>query len=555
MIRKTSVWYKHMSDLGLLVEFIYEILVEAKQEDVIVKKMGLPQKVANWAISIDKKRAIVIANWVLIKMEEMVQGSVADLKSSEPAKASAAQGASIEASEQVNVSARPLFKLGKQLGQQGKPFSYKAFSTVEEALAAAEEQAHGRDDVEIPLEEGESILMQFPDGYYWLDLGTRRCEIEADEMGHCGTASGDTLFSLRDPEGHPHVTVDYGYDGTLSQIKGKGNRPPVEKYHEYVVQLLLNDEIKIKHLETTNQDHYEAQDGEIAGDLMLSQLTLDQQQRVYDKRPELFTAWDKLDMYRNNSPLISEDDLANVFRYDRSSAVVSGGRVPKVVFSVNDIKDFNQIIPDGLQYYFDLVTGEDIYEDFSYSEHTIADVYTHEITTENEIRIAAAAKAESGDDTVTFDDVIADPEEYPDTVGAIVNAWASASESAISEAYANVAWDALKGFFSNFGWTKREVEDGVEETVLVAALPLSTLYSMFLTYPSGYWALNTSSQSIDIEELLVDLMDNYDSHGDGDFIVGGSEAAMGRIDSSYVYADVDAQYFNQELEVNLQELA
>ena len=81
-------------------------------------------------------------------------------------------------------------------------------------------------------EEG-SIIMEFPDGYYWLDLLTTTCE-EAKAMGHCGiTSKATTLLSLRRYK-QPHVTIAWDENNNMfNQIKGKENDKPVEKYHKY----------------------------------------------------------------------------------------------------------------------------------------------------------------------------------------------------------------------------------------------------------------------------------------------------------------------------------
>lgn len=98
-------------------------------------------------------------------------------------------------------------------------------------------EASGR---QLDIEEGQVIVEQYDDGYYWLDLMDNNCQLEGQSMGHCGNTSADTLLSLRDPKGEPHVTIAYDYDGTYRQIKGKGNDKPVDKYHEYIVDLFIN---------------------------------------------------------------------------------------------------------------------------------------------------------------------------------------------------------------------------------------------------------------------------------------------------------------------------
>lgn len=91
-------------------------------------------------------------------------------------------------------------------------------------------------------DESGEVIMEFEDGFYWIDLESTTCESEAESMGHCGnTNQGTTILSLRDEDKRPHVTIAYDENGEIfTQIKGKGNTKPVEKYHEYIVDLIID---------------------------------------------------------------------------------------------------------------------------------------------------------------------------------------------------------------------------------------------------------------------------------------------------------------------------
>ena len=94
-------------------------------------------------------------------------------------------------------------------------------------------------------DEHGKVIMTFPDGFYWIDLETTTDRDEADAMGHCGnTNKGDTLYSLRDRNKSPHVTASIDTNnGIVYQMKGRNNKKPIDKYHKYIVALLINDEI------------------------------------------------------------------------------------------------------------------------------------------------------------------------------------------------------------------------------------------------------------------------------------------------------------------------
>lgn len=99
----------------------------------------------------------------------------------------------------------------------------------------------------IENEHGE-IIMSFDDGFYWIDLQTTYDRDEANAMGHCGnTNKGNTLYSLRDRKKASHVTASIDQDnGIVYQMKGRNNKKPIDKYHLYIVELLINDKVEYK---------------------------------------------------------------------------------------------------------------------------------------------------------------------------------------------------------------------------------------------------------------------------------------------------------------------
>lgn len=88
-------------------------------------------------------------------------------------------------------------------------------------------------------DEHGDVVMQFPDGFYWIRLNSNHCRDEADAMGHCGRGNG-TLYSLRRDK-RPHVTADINSDNVVLQMKGKGNSKPHKKYHTYILEFILSD--------------------------------------------------------------------------------------------------------------------------------------------------------------------------------------------------------------------------------------------------------------------------------------------------------------------------
>lgn len=87
-------------------------------------------------------------------------------------------------------------------------------------------------------------------GWEWVELEGKACySYEGQKMQHCGKAEG-RMFSLRDPSGNPHVTLDLagpeGSDfgpfraepGSIIQLRGKQNAVPDRKYWPAIKQLV-----------------------------------------------------------------------------------------------------------------------------------------------------------------------------------------------------------------------------------------------------------------------------------------------------------------------------
>lgn len=80
---------------------------------------------------------------------------------------------------------------------------------------------------------GQEIL-KFPDGYSWVKVSD--CGEEGSLMQHCGQDSEGDMYSLRDKNNMPHVTLtmDDSPDHYVHQIKGKQNAAPDKKYWKHI---------------------------------------------------------------------------------------------------------------------------------------------------------------------------------------------------------------------------------------------------------------------------------------------------------------------------------
>ncbi len=97
------------------------------------------------------------------------------------------------------------------------------------------------------VEDGTEVVMEFPDGYRWVRVfGIDSLTREGNTMGHCvgrgyyhqqTLLNKTTVYSLRDDDNVPHVTLDVSGD-EVQQIKGKASKEVLPKYLGYVFEFL-----------------------------------------------------------------------------------------------------------------------------------------------------------------------------------------------------------------------------------------------------------------------------------------------------------------------------
>lgn len=144
-------------------------------------------------------------------------------------------------------------------------------------------------------EEGSERFLTFPDGWYWVNLLKDYSKEESQEMSHCGRDSGMHILSLRDENGHSHVTASRSpTTKEIKQCRGKKNHKPSRKYHEYIVGLLLNKSFPITNLPNSKRFIY---DDQSYGNFELSDLSWN---------PDLFNLVTKY----TNIPVIKETQEA-----------------------------------------------------------------------------------------------------------------------------------------------------------------------------------------------------------------------------------------------------
>lgn len=226
----------------------YDYILERRDHTNKIKKFANNIKIIDWANNLDSDMSLWLANQLVIKLKD-------DAKKrgySDEVISGYLKGENQELDKVtdnvMNILNQYFIKVLDYVNSplhDNKPNINRL--TLNEALEKSNawhkeiEQNQGK---QIEDEDGE-LIMEFPDGFYWIDLQTKRSEQEGESMGHCGnTNEGTTIISLRRNR-YPYVTVAYDENNKIiTQIKGRGNKKPVERYHKYVVDLIIELEVE-----------------------------------------------------------------------------------------------------------------------------------------------------------------------------------------------------------------------------------------------------------------------------------------------------------------------
>ena len=97
-------------------------------------------------------------------------------------------------------------------------------------------------------QEGDYVLFEFADGIKWWWINRAYCPEEGRSGRHCGNVVGQhktdqQILSLRNARNQVILTFILEPNGTLGEMKAKGNQKPQEKFHPHIMKLLLWDKI------------------------------------------------------------------------------------------------------------------------------------------------------------------------------------------------------------------------------------------------------------------------------------------------------------------------
>lgn len=213
----------------------------------IIRMLGFPQWAAEELVRMDRKNAfamakvmkMIFAQWDMQdgaekarSMQEVLTG-----KDNEFLHSMWADEADDEFGPGGNFN--PYWKLFKQFPEFTKEVSSNAITKTSQLYDTREKYEERERE---SLTDTPEKVLDMDDGWSWVMIGSGECGIEGKRMQHCGKASG-IMYSLRDPQGKPHVTMDVspqpdGVDdgplhipaGDIIQLRGKQNDMPDMKY-------------------------------------------------------------------------------------------------------------------------------------------------------------------------------------------------------------------------------------------------------------------------------------------------------------------------------------
>ena len=311
----------------------------------------------------------------------------------------------------------------------------------------------------INYEEQNEIIRDYRKGnggYYWANLNTNDSNEECERMGHCGrTSNMNTIISLRENRkvgnyyiNKSHITAAVGKtNGIIFQMKGQNNAKPSEKYHPYIVDLLIND----KTIKGFGSEY------DSPSDFKISDLKQEKIKSLYEKRPELFSD-------RKNQKLLMGMGLIDkvvdnlVFNYETAASDL--GRIIDGDYMVTryvDRRTGNRVAAS----MFEMILSGDISDMYNrYDGVDIDYLMTHYVDEENMNTIKKMLISRMGED-YDLTDVDYDSEEFEDIKDALIDS----QNDAEGDDYYDKLYSTLKECLSKYGEIIQMDDEGVEVKV------------------------------------------------------------------------------------------
>ena len=237
-------------------------------------------------------------------------------------------------------------------------FGDKDWVTIKEDLEEIETKWQKSRERHVP-EYGTKIIT-FPNGSAWFDLEKEWCKIEGDAMGHCGNSAkpkpGDTVLSYRVPvkgsdEWNPLLTFVLRKDGFLGEMKGRSNDKPLEKFHPYIIKLLLDKRVK-----GIRGDGYLPENNFKLFDLNTSLC-----KELLQKKPELGSFVEYIELSQNSKDPFYESELISLLESHNKTVRGTGNKIEILCGSFVEPHDFAEFFGlEKLEHY----TQEDLFFDY-----------------------------------------------------------------------------------------------------------------------------------------------------------------------------------------------
>ena len=178
-------------------------------------------------------------------------------------------------------------------------------------------------------------FIEYPNGWYWINLNVSYSQDEANNMGHCGNDPGKILFSLRDNNSNSHITASYHEkEKAIYQCKGRANSKPKSEYHKYILDMILNNTYPVNLLLT----------GSYRSDLdfNINDLSVEERNDLILNKPSLEYTNDTFLSYLNNKDFVKIISMINNGFVYNGHAYISTGIIEEIIEFKKGDKTFNE---------------------------------------------------------------------------------------------------------------------------------------------------------------------------------------------------------------------
>ena len=416
--KKTIRPIKEIKEDGTLVlvlsknEFIKiqpEDVIEVKRKetayDIIIKKIGLPDFIADYVVNTSKKYAVWLADSIkereIERFRELFSNSDSAGKTDkELLESSKKMGALSDEKKFQNNYSNKITSIIDWLEHHLTPKQNLREMSFDEAYDSSV-QWHNQleikgGDINYVEPKSNVIIKKYPKDengieYYWTLIPSGYCQVDADRMGHCGRTKHESLISLRSKTplkddnyiSNSHVTIAFGNDGYFYQVLGNKNKKPSKKYHKFIYDLIItliedeenqDDKIKQKIEEETKPLIDQKKNTEIALKSVQNQIDERIDEMSSDDYDRLLEDMKLLEL--ENEPINRQIEQIKT-KYENSKMQFSGFRSEYETDENYGIKDMT---PSQVKQLLDL--KPEVIEDDS----IILDLYENNLISEEEIK-------------------------------------------------------------------------------------------------------------------------------------------------------------------------